>query len=96
VKVTWDERKNIANQRKHGVSFQEAARLFLSGVDYLEVFDQAHSDLEDRFIAIGPIVRGLVLVVWAERDGDTVRIITARWASNREHTIYRNFLENLK
>jgi len=45
VKVTWDERKNIANQRKHGVSFQEAARLFLSGVDYLEVFDQAHSDL---------------------------------------------------
>ena len=51
---------------------------------------------EDRFIAIGPIVRGLVLVVWTERDGDTVRIITPRWASNRERALYRNFLENLK
>ena len=58
VKVAWDEAKNLANQRKHGVSFEEAQQLFVSGTDYLEIFDDAHSDLEDRFIAIGPISRG--------------------------------------
>ena len=43
-----------------------------------------HSDEEDRFIAIGPIERGLVLVVYTERDTETVRLISARWATKRE------------
>ena len=81
VRVTWDRAKNLANQKRHGISFQEASELFRSGVDYLEQFDDDHSDVEDRFIAIGPIRRGLVMVVWTERDGDVVRIISARWAT---------------
>ncbi len=75
MKVNWDRAKNLANQKNHGISFQEASELFTSGADYLELFDDAHSDDEDRFIAIGPIRRGLVLVVWTERDEDVVRII---------------------
>ncbi|HEV7239434.1 MAG TPA: BrnT family toxin [Thermoanaerobaculia bacterium] len=63
VKVAWDDVKNRVNQRTHGVSFEEASDLFRSGVDYLEIFDDEHSVTEDRFIAIGPIRRGLVLVV---------------------------------
>ena len=62
--------------------------LFTSGVDYLEIFDEAHSEDEDRFIAIGPIRRGLVLVVWTERDETVVRIISARWATPRETARY--------
>lgn len=93
MKVVWDAAKNRENRRKHGVSFEEAAGLFKSGAEYLEIFDEAHSDVEDRFIAIGPIKRGLVLVVWTERDEDTVRIISARWASNRERSMYRDFME---
>ena len=89
VKVAWDEAKNLANQRKHGVSFEEAKELFVSNVDYLEIFDDTHSDFEDRFLAIGPIARGLVLVVWTERDEDTIRIISARWATRREQELYR-------
>jgi uncharacterized DUF497 family protein len=65
--------QDLTNQKNHGVSFQEASDLFTSGADYLELFDDAHSDDEDRFIAIGPIRRGLVLVVWTERDEDVVR-----------------------
>lgn len=53
MNFTWDEQKNAANQAKHRVSFEEASSLFLSGVDYLEVFDEAHSEEEDRFIASG-------------------------------------------
>jgi uncharacterized DUF497 family protein len=93
VKVAWDAAKNLANQRKHGLAFEEAQELFLSGRDYLEIFDDAHSDLEDRFIAIGPIARGLVLVVWTERDEDTIRIISARWATKRERSLYVNYLK---
>lgn len=93
MKVAWDAAKNLANQRKHGLSFEEAQELFLSGRDYLEIFDDAHSDTEDRFIAIGPIARGLVLVVWTERDEDTVRIISARWATKREQGLYLQYLE---
>jgi uncharacterized DUF497 family protein len=92
VRVTWDEAKNVANQRKHGVSFQEASKLFSSRADYLEIFDETHSDIEDRFIAIGPISRGLVLIVWVDKDEETIRIISARWATRREQRRYQEYL----
>jgi uncharacterized protein len=93
VRVEWDDAKNLANQRKHGISFEEAEELFAEGSDYLEIFDGGHSESEDRFIAIGPISRGVVLVVLTERDEETLRLISARWASEREKDlfqIYRN------
>jgi len=95
VKVAWDRAKNLANQKNDGVSFQEASELFTSGVDYLELFDDAHSDEEDRFIAIGPIRRGLVLVVWTERDEDVLRIISARWATSSERALFRSHMRSL-
>jgi uncharacterized protein len=96
VKVTWDEAKNRANQRKHGVSFQEARALLLSGTDHLEIFDEAHSHDEDRFISIGPIVRGVILVVWTERDESTVRIISARFATRREAALFRAHMDQMR
>jgi len=88
VRFEWDAAKNAANLEKHGVSFEEASKLFSSGRDYLEIFDAAHSEDEERFIAIGPIARGLVLVVSTEREHDVIRIISARWASRREQQLY--------
>lgn len=95
VRVTWDRAKNLANQKKHGVSFEEASELFRSGVDYLELFDDEHSVDEDRFIAIGPIRRGMVMVVWTERDGDVVRIISARWTTRGEQALFRSHIRRL-
>ena len=89
MRVVWDEAKNRTNRKKHGVSFEEASALFTGGSEYLEIFDHAHSDDEDRFIAIGPIGRGLVLVVHTECDEETVRLISARWATKRESELYR-------
>ncbi len=93
MRVEWDESKNRANQKKYGVSFEEARELFAAGVDYLEIFDAEHSESEDRFISIGPIQRGLVLVVWTERDEDTIRLISARWATRREQALYRQYMD---
>jgi uncharacterized DUF497 family protein len=96
VKVTWDDAKNAENQKKHGVSFEEASELFVSGVDYLEIFDQIHSEEEDRFIAIGPIRRGIILIVWTERDELEIRIISARLATERERSLFRDYSRNLQ
>ena len=93
MRVEWDPTKDLANQHKHDVSFGEAAELLNSGRDYLEIFDAPHSELEDRFIAIGVVPRGVVLVVWTERDEDVIRIISARWATGREQQMYREYLE---
>ena len=96
MKFAWDHAKNLANQRKHGVSFEEASDLFESEADYLEIFDDENSVIEDRFIAIGPIRRGLVLIVWTEQDEETIRIISARWATKHEQTLYRSYLEEMQ
>lgn len=96
MKLLWDERKNRENARKHGISFKEAEELFTSGVDYLEIFDAAHSETEDRFIAIGPISRGLVLVVWTEVDEETIRVISARRATRREQALYETTMERFR
>lgn len=91
--MEWDEIKNLENRRKHGLSFQEARDLFASESDYIEIFDEAHSETEERFIAIGPILRGLILVVWTMRDDETLRLISARWATEREQALYHSYME---
>lgn len=93
LRFEWDPDKSESNLAKHGVSFRDAAELFTSGVDFLEIYDEAHSDIEERFLAIGPIRKGVVLVVWAEVVEDTVRIISARWATERELHLYRKYME---
>lgn len=93
MRFEWDDAKDRLNQKKHGISFEEARGLFESGVDYLDVFDVEHSDLEDRFIAIGPIEQGLVVIVYTEREDDVTRIIGARWANERERTLFRSYMD---
>ena len=87
VKFEWDETKNLGNRKKHRVSFEEARNL-LAGGDYLEIFDKEHSETEERFIAIGLISRGLIVVVWTLSDDETARIISARFATRNEERLY--------
>ena len=93
VRFEWDPKKDRRNVAKHGVTFKEAKEFFTSEVDFLEVYDGAHSELEERFIAIGPVRRGLILVVYTERSEDTVRILSARWASKKERALYLEYME---
>ncbi len=93
MRFEWDDAKDLLNQDKHGLSFAEARRLFESGEDYLEIFDSEHSEFEDRFIAIGPIERGLVVIVYTAREEDIIRIIGARWANPRERSLYRSYMD---
>lgn len=93
MRFEWDREKAARNERLHGVSFEEATELFTTEADVLEIFDVERSDTEDRFKSIGPIRRGLVLVVWTERAEDVIRIVSAWWATTSEERAYREFLE---
>ena len=93
ARFEWDDAKNLANQRKHGVSFEEAREVLGPGVVCLERFDHAHSDAEERFVSIGPSRSGLLVVVWTEPDEGIIRVISARWATKRERTRYYAHLE---
>ena len=95
MRFEWDEAKNRSNLRKHGVSFAEVCRLFESGVEYLEIYDAEHSEVEERFIAIGPIERGVVVVVFTELEEAAVRVLGARFATRRERDRYRMHMDRL-
>ena len=87
VKFIWDERKNLANIKKHGVDFNDAVRAWYDP-DRLDFFDAEHSRDETRWIFLGA-VSGLVLfVVETEPDEETIRIISARKASKPEQEAY--------
>lgn len=98
VRFEWDEAKNLANKRKHGISFEEASHVF---------FDPLHVVVEDRVLdgeqrwqALGVVKRNagsliLLLVAHTIRDEsktngyvEVVRIISARKATPEERRVY--------
>ena len=86
----WDPRKDVENQRKHGVSFQEAESAF-KDENAIQYFDPDHSDKEDRFLLLGLCTKLRLLVVchcFLESEL-IVRIISARKANAREERHYR-------
>jgi uncharacterized DUF497 family protein len=87
VRSEWDDAKAAANLRKHRVSFEEAAEVFNDPSAFGD-YDTKHSDDEARFFIIGLSSRRLLYIVYVERAGDVVHIISARRASKIERKIY--------
>lgn len=83
----WDPAKAAANLRKHGVSFAEAASVFLDPMA-LTFDDPDHSDEEDREITIGVSTKQRVLFESHCVRGDRIRIISARKVTQRERKRY--------
>jgi uncharacterized protein len=93
LRFEWDERKNKANQKKHGVSFEEAKTAFLDENARL-VDDPDHSGEEDRFILLGLSIRLRIVVVCHSyrKEEDAIRIISARKATAAERREYMRWL----
>ncbi len=85
----WDPEKAAANERKHGVSFEEAATVFRDRLALI-MGDPDHSDEEDRFLLLGASDRGRLILVSHTDRGRRIRIISARRASRSER---RNYAE---
>ncbi len=87
LEFEWDDEKAASNQKKHRVTFEEAATVFADPL--AAIFDdEAHSEEEQREIIIGHSAEDrLLLVCFTERAG-AIRIISARRATKREHRDY--------
>ena len=91
MRVEWDEKKNIANQKKHGVSFEEARTVFFDEEGIL-IPDPDHSETEERFVIIGRSIQFRILIVchcYREND-EVIRLISARKANSLERNQYIN------
>lgn len=91
LKFEWDEKKNLTNQKKHGVSFEEAQTVFVDELARL-IPDPDHSQGEERFILMGMSSQlRLLIVCHCERDLNTIRIISARQADKFERKQYEGY-----
>ena len=90
ITFEWDENKSLANQKKHGISFEEAKTVFYDESARM-IQDPDHSEDEDRFILLGLSSQlRILVVVHAYRQSDQViRIISARKATKNEASKYK-------
>ena len=81
----WDDAKEQANWKKHGLDFRTAAKVFLD--PHVIEFDDRDADGELRFNAVGLVNNRMLFVTYAMR-GPVVRIISARGAEPHEKRKY--------
>ncbi len=82
----WDEKKNAANIKNHGIDFLDAALIFESPT--IEAIDDRADYGEVRYIALGLSGQTVLNVVYTRRDEDVFRIISARRANRHDAEKY--------
>ncbi|MFH1194955.1 MAG: BrnT family toxin [bacterium] len=89
IRFEWDQKKNLANIKKHKISFEEACIVFYDENARL-ITDNEHSISEERFIILGLTnTLKLLVVVHTYREIDEIiRIISARKATKLESKYY--------
>lgn len=92
LRFEWDSKKDKANQKKHGITFDEARSVFFDE-NALQFYDPDHSDTEDRFILLGTNHKLNTLVVchFFKEEETVIRIISARKANAEEKQTYWSF-----
>ena len=88
----WDPVKARENLRKHGISFERAAQVFLDPFA-ISIRDEAHSDTEDRWVTLAKDQsENLLVVIHTFRESDaennSIRLISARRATRKERAQY--------
>lgn len=90
MQFEWDEAKNIENIRKHKIDFADVPTMF-DGSMLIELDDRFDYG-EDRWFGIGFLGNGVAVVVWTERQGNVIRIISARRANRYERKRFEQYL----
>lgn len=90
ITFEWDEAKDRTNVKKHGISFEEASTVFADENARI-IADPDHSDEEDRFVMMGASLSLNILVVCHcyRKEGQVIRIISARRANKKEQLSYK-------
>lgn len=89
INFEWDSRKAAANLRKHEISFEVACEVFFD--PFLRVEDAGIIEGEPREAVVGlTITWRLFYVVYAMREDEVIRIISARSATETERKQYED------
>ena len=88
VTFTWDREKASANERLHGVDFDDAIDVFFDPFILVEI-DPDHLG-EDRFVAVGLTEDWRCLFVVHLQLGESIRLISARIASAHQRRKYES------
>jgi uncharacterized DUF497 family protein len=94
LEFEWDEAKNLANRRKHGISFEDASEVFRDPL-FVSLADRIQ-DGEQRWQTYGEVDGWLLMMVahtvrgedWNGTTIEAIRIIPARYASRKERQRY--------
>jgi uncharacterized protein len=93
IRFEWDEAKNLANQRKHGVDFDQASQVFLDPLHFSVLDRVVHG--EERWQTFGMVKHSAILIIIhtireysTEQEVEVVRIISAREATRKERIYY--------
>jgi uncharacterized DUF497 family protein len=93
MRFEWDESKNNENIRKHGLDFADAWQVFENPL--LSKLDDREDYAEDRWIGVGMMSNGIVVVlVFTEKEQETIRLISMRKATKNERTRYEQAIKN--
>ncbi len=92
VNFEWDKEKNKENIRKHGFDFADAWEIFEAPMR--TALDTREDYGENRFVGIGFLGNRIVVIVFAERGEDTIRIISLRKALKHERKKIEEAIRN--
>ena len=88
----WDPNKAKENLQRHKVSFERAAEVFRDPLA-ISIFDEEHSEQQERWVTMGRDSHDSVLVLvhtlsQTTAEECTIRIISARKAKKKEARQY--------
>ena len=93
MKFEWDEAKRRENIRKHRIDFEDVPPVF-NGPIFFQL-DRRKNYGEDRWIGIGDLGNAVIVVVFIEFDGDTIRLISARKAEKHERDYFKEKIRKI-
>ncbi|MEI9991772.1 MAG: BrnT family toxin [Rhizomicrobium sp.] len=89
LEFEWNPRKSESNRRKHGLTFEDAIRLFHDPLRRLDIEGDEHGEIRWRTTgAIDGVLHVVSHTIREEGETEIYRIITARRATPRESKVY--------
>lgn len=91
MEYEWNEEKNKINIRKHGIDFTDIKEIF--NYPMLTALDTRQKYGEERWIGIGILRNIMVVVIFAEINNNTIRIISERKATKNEREMFKKAIK---
>lgn len=87
IEFEWDGVKAQSNIKRHGITFEEAASVFLD--PFYQEGDATRGKEQRSFVMGYSLTQNLLITIYVER-GERIRVISARAANRQERRFYED------